>query len=198
MISPTGRTITGVNRRRGPAFTLVELILVMVLLTIMISIAAPALANFFRGRALDMEAGRFLALTRYGQSHAVSAGTPMVLWVHLLEGTYGLREESRFHPARVGLRQPIALDPGPYRVNANISMEYQVAKDLRLEVDKLEILTNHVGTIRFAPDGSIDDASLNLLIIRDKDNITIPIILAPNRMKYEIVDEIKLRAGAYR
>src|SRR2546426_11590252 len=49
-------------------FTLIELILVMTVLTIAVSITAPALANFFRGRSLDSEARRLLALTRPGPS----------------------------------------------------------------------------------------------------------------------------------
>src|SRR6184192_239420 len=63
------------------AFTLIELILVMTILTIAISVTAPALANFFRGRSLDSEARRLLALTRQGQSRAVSEGLPMELWI---------------------------------------------------------------------------------------------------------------------
>src|SRR6185295_17984721 len=53
-------------------FTLIELILVMAILTIAVSITAPALSNFFHGRTLDSEARRMLALTRQGQSRAVS------------------------------------------------------------------------------------------------------------------------------
>ncbi|MCX6930914.1 MAG: prepilin-type N-terminal cleavage/methylation domain-containing protein, partial [Verrucomicrobia bacterium] len=63
------------------AFTLIELILVMALLTIVISLTAPSLSKFFRGRTLDSEARRLLALTRSGQSRAVSEGMPMDLWV---------------------------------------------------------------------------------------------------------------------
>src|SRR5512143_2179039 len=63
------------------AFTLIELILVMALLTIVISLTAPKLSRFFHGRTLDSEARRLLALTRSGQSRAVSEGLPMDLWV---------------------------------------------------------------------------------------------------------------------
>src|SRR6266850_7421868 len=63
------------------AFTLMELILVMTVLAVAVWIAAPALANFFRGRTLDSEARRFLSLTRHGQSRAVAEGVPMELWL---------------------------------------------------------------------------------------------------------------------
>ena len=58
-----------------------ELILVLALLVIITSMAAPAMSNFIRGRALDSEARRLVALMHAGQSRAVSEGLPMVLWV---------------------------------------------------------------------------------------------------------------------
>src|SRR6266705_2131210 len=78
------------------AFTLIELILVMTVLTIAVSLTAPSLANFFRGRSLDSEARRLLALTRQGQSRAVSEGIPMELWVDATRGAYGLEAEPTY------------------------------------------------------------------------------------------------------
>src|ERR1039457_3008092 len=77
-------------------FTLIELILVMALLTIVISLTAPSLSHFFRGRTLDSEARRLLALTRSGQSRAVSEGMPIDLWVDAAEGAFGLEAEPSF------------------------------------------------------------------------------------------------------
>ena len=45
------------NGKCTKAFTLIELILVMTILAIAVSITAPALANFFRGRTLEQEIG---------------------------------------------------------------------------------------------------------------------------------------------
>src|SRR5439155_11816305 len=80
------------------AFTLIELILVMAVLTIAVSVTAPALANFFRGRSLDSEARRLLSLTRQGQSRAVSEGIPMELWLDAANGSYGLEAEPSYEP----------------------------------------------------------------------------------------------------
>src|SRR5438477_12999447 len=98
------------------AFTLIELILVMTVLTIAVAIAAPALANFFRGRTLDSEARRLLALTRHGQSRAVSEGLPMELWIDSAQGAFGLEAEPGFE----------ASDPN--------AQEFTMAQDMRLEV----------------------------------------------------------------
>src|SRR6266436_3541221 len=81
------------SRANSSAFTLIELILVMAILTIAVSITAPTLGHFFSGRALDSEARRLLALTHNGQSRAVSEGFPMELWVDARERTYGLEAE---------------------------------------------------------------------------------------------------------
>src|SRR5208283_365674 len=76
------------------AFTLIELTLVLALLVVITSLAAPAMANFIRARALDSEARRLFALMHAGQSRAVSEGLPMVLWVDEKSGAYGLTAET--------------------------------------------------------------------------------------------------------
>src|ERR1035437_4145222 len=91
----SGRAARSAHRaRRG--FTLIELILVMALLTVVISLTAPRLSRFFHGRRLDSEARRLLALTRSGQSRAVSEGIPMDLWVDTEQGRFGLEAEPSY------------------------------------------------------------------------------------------------------
>jgi len=75
-------------------FTLIELILVLALLVIITSIAAPAMSRFVRGRALDSEARRLIALMHAAQSRAVSEGAPMMLWVDEKAGGYGVEAET--------------------------------------------------------------------------------------------------------
>src|SRR6266581_7233742 len=101
---------------RARAFTLIELILVMALLLIVIGVALPSLKRFFHGRNLDSEARRFLSLTRYGQSRAVSEGVPMVLWIDVRQRTYGLQAQSGYLP------------------NDTKAIEYDLDKELRVEV----------------------------------------------------------------
>src|SRR5437868_2091951 len=100
----------------GRAFTLVEMVLVMALLVVMLAFVAPSLSRFFRGRNLSSEARRLLALTRYGQSRAVSEGMPMLLWVNPKSGTYGLRAQSGY------------VDQDPKAV------EYTVGPDMQIEM----------------------------------------------------------------
>src|SRR5207237_10708219 len=103
---------------------LIELILVMAVLTIAISITAPALANFFRGRTLDSEARRLLALTRQGHSRAVSEGLPVELWIDSQHGTYGLEATPSYEPA----------DSKP--------LNFTVDKDVQLEIVNVKPAAN--------------------------------------------------------
>jgi type II secretion system protein H len=93
-MSTTGHRPTRSAERKGRAgFTLIELILVMAVLVIVLALVAPSLSNFFRGRSLDSEARRFVSLTRYAESRAVSEGVPMLVWIDPEQRSYGLTEE---------------------------------------------------------------------------------------------------------
>ena len=83
----------GTARRRlgAGAFTLIELIFVMVLLAVGAAMVAPSMASFYRGRLLSSEARRVLALVHYGQSRAIAEGVPVLLWINAKDSSYGLR-----------------------------------------------------------------------------------------------------------
>jgi Tfp pilus assembly protein FimT len=170
---------------------LIELILVMAILTVMVSFTAPALARFFGGRTLDSEARRLLALTRHGQSRAVSEGLTMDLWLDAEKGRLGLQIEPSFDTD----------DPK--------KEEFDLDSLLRLEVSSKTSMTtsNSVGgtqparlasilkkapvhpgvpTITFQADGSIGDGSPVSVRLYDRDGASIWVAQAKNRMSYEI------------
>ena len=180
------------DRAKGhPAFTLVELMVVMAMLTIVMSVAAPSLSRFFRGRNADSEAARFLALTRFGQSQAVEMGVPMILWIDSRDGAYGLREEytrDKRGPLPFGRGSMLRQDLDPQRPT------FQLAADLRFEIPATTQFTNGLAIVRFLPDGYIDENSFQYLYIKDikdnkgKEEQSIPICQSRNRMKYELAD----------
>ena len=87
--------LTGHNpASRARAFTLIELILVLALLVVITSLTVPPMTKFIRGRALDSETRRFLAVTHGAQSRAVSEGMPMLVWVDSQGSRYGLTAET--------------------------------------------------------------------------------------------------------
>ncbi|MCL2640901.1 MAG: prepilin-type N-terminal cleavage/methylation domain-containing protein, partial [Phycisphaerales bacterium] len=65
----------GVHALACFGFTLVELILVLVIATVAVSIAAPSLTNFVRSRDLTNTANRFVAATRYARTEAMAQAT---------------------------------------------------------------------------------------------------------------------------
>lgn len=132
---------------------------------IVIAITAPSLSNFFRGRNLDSEARRFLALTRYAHSRAVSEGVPMLLWLDPDQRAYGLTEEFSYTP------------------RDEKAVTYQLEPDVELQLDQrgfgtstsaqplpgtLSLGANAV-TIRFQPDGFVSEASPQSLWFQERE-----------------------------
>lgn len=155
--------------RRG--FSLIELILVMALLAVAVSVAAPSLSNFFRGRVLDSEARRVLSLAHAGQNRAVSEGFPVFLWVDAGQHKYGLEQETT---AQAG--DPKALD---FSVDENLQLEAVNASPVTVNGRSLP-------AIRFLPDGTIDDVSPATLRLLSADGSQLFVVKSANRLSYEI------------
>lgn len=157
--------------RRATGFTLIELILVMALLATVLAFAAPSLAKFFRGRTVDSEARRLLALTRYGQSRAVSEGVPVVLWVDFEDRSYGLRLDETFEP------------------EDSKEVDFDWDRDIKLEVPNRTFVQYNLALIRFLPDGSIGETSPPLVQIRDDKQESRWLMQSQDGLHYEIQTE---------
>ncbi len=168
-------------------FTLIELLLVMTIMVAGLAIVAPSLSNFFRGRTLDAEARRLLALSHSGKERAVSEGVPMLLWVDVQDGTYGLKADPSW-----GQNDPKAES-------------FQLDKDLKMQVLKPQVVkplssrgqgatpqtastrnSSSLPEIRFLPDGTVDDSSPAALRLEDRNGSPIFLAESANRMAYEL------------
>ena len=166
---------TGQNKWRCcRAFTLIELILVLALLVIITSLAAPPMASFIRGRAMDSEARRLMALMHAGQSRAVSEGMPMVLWVDEKNGAYGLQAETT---GQAG---------DPKAENLPVDSTLQIA----VPTTGLSAPTtfNNLPAIRFLPDGTVDENSPQTLQLTDSAGVKRWLVETRNHTGYEISD----------
>jgi prepilin-type N-terminal cleavage/methylation domain-containing protein len=162
--------------RRG--ITLIELICVMVVLSGVMAISVPVLSRFFSGRSLEEESRRFLALTRYARSEAVSRSALLELWIEPDLGSYGLS------------RQAVnAADDSSVQYHENSAREYQLAEGLEFEVDSQNLDDEGRAKILFWPDGAIDEESLDELTIREDEKNSIDIKRAEFGMGYEIKEE---------
>ena len=181
MTSPTGIR-TRNNRAGGLAggFTLIELMLVMAMLLVVMGISFPSLRGFFKGRNLDSEARRLLAMTHYGQSRAVSDGIPMELWIDPEQRSYGLR-------AATGYTDP---DPRPLRNDLADKLEIQVsapAPQIRTVPTRQYSSMAKIGpAIRFLPDGTIGESSPQQVTIQQVGGDGVKLVQSANRLKYEI------------
>lgn len=166
-------------------FTLVELVVVMTLLVTVIALASPSLAGFFRGRAVEAEARRFLSLTRLGQSRAASEGVPMILWVDTAQRTYGLEADSSFTD-----EDQKAVE---YTLDGNVTAEIGATDAVR-EAMTSTLSGNTVSSskhsalpqIRFEPDGGINESSPENFRLMDRDGGSLWVGLAVNRLNYEV------------
>jgi type II secretion system protein H len=176
-------------------FTLIELILVMTILTITVSITAPALANFFRGRTLDSEARRLLALTRQGQSRAVAEGMPMELWIDPAQRSVGLEAQPSYEATDAkGVQLTLDSDIQIEVVNstsANAASPFGVATQTGSGSTK-PIVSNHpdLPKIRFLPDGSVSDSSPQMLRLTGRDGASLWVAQSRSRLTYEIRSRI--------
>jgi prepilin-type N-terminal cleavage/methylation domain-containing protein len=182
MILPTGNKRSS-DRWCDPAcagFTLIELVLVMAILIVVLSMSGASLTSFFKGRTLEAEGKRFLALTRYAQNRAISEGLPMVLWMDEKERKFGLVTASGF----------VDTD--------GKSTEFTLGRDLEIEVTwpSTTAMQNAGNTLqmRFQPDGFLPETNPELIIIKEPKNEQAgalkgaSVMIAPsrNRLYYEI------------
>jgi type II secretion system protein H len=178
------------HARRG--FTLIELILVMALLTIVISLTAPKLSRFFHGRTLDSEARRLLALTRSGQSRAVSEGMPMDLWVDTEQGTFGLAAEASYEasdPKAVDFALDSGLQLEVVRKTVVAPVTTTMNRNQRVttaSVPRVNLVHATLPTIRFLPDGSLGEASPQMLHLASSDGGSLWLAQARDGVSYEI------------
>jgi type II secretion system protein H len=163
--------------RHTAGFTLIELILVLALLVIITSIAVPSMSRFIRGRALDSEAGRLMALMHAGQSRAVSEGVPMLLWVDEKAGTYGLEAET-------------SGQNGDAKAEA-LTVDSTLVISVQNPGTGTPVTFKNLPATKFLPDGLLDEGSLRLMQLVDADGFARQLAMNPTRTGYEISDRAK-------
>ncbi len=166
-----------IKRRNQCAFTLVEMILVMVLLVVAVSIVAPRLSGFMRERALDSEARRFISVANEGQSRAVSEGMPMVLWIDEKNNGYGLEEETP------GNRADTKAE--------NFTADENVAVAV-MNLNGSATTFKNLPAIRFLADGTVDENSPQMIKLTGSTGVALWLLESADRRGYEISYSEKL------
>jgi type II secretion system protein H len=175
MTSETGKPNKSRQCARS-AFTLIELMLVLVLIAVGVSIVAPRMSDFVRGRALSMEAQRMMALLHAGQARAVSEGMPMVLWLDEKQGTCGLELETT----------PKGGDSKAEQVSISDGVQASMAYKGSGTLTKF----NNLPAIRFLPDGTVDENSPQTVQLTEGSG-SLWLVQLQNHTGYEISDSAK-------
>jgi type II secretion system protein H len=163
------------------AFTLVEMILVMAIMLVLLSVIYPSLKGFFRGRNLDNEARRFLSLTRYGQSRAISEGLPVELWINPKQGSYGLQSLSGYTETQT--------NPLNFTLDQTVQISFSAPSSVLIRSNYWTQATGRYGAvakIRFQPDGFISDTSPEKILFRQADGSQIMVAETPSHLRYDI------------
>jgi len=80
-------TTSTIGRRNSGAFTLMELVLVLVVVSVVLAMAAPSLRGFFASRQTADAATTMLSLTKWARSQALAQGCPCRLNIDSESGT---------------------------------------------------------------------------------------------------------------
>jgi type II secretion system protein H len=151
---------------------LIELVLVLALLVVAVSIVAPHMSGFIRGRALDSEARRLAAVLHAGQARAISEGMPMVLWIDAKQNSYGVEEET---PGKNG-------DTKAEAFTADENVQVNVVSAGR----NAQTTFKNLPAIRFLADGSVDEGSPQSLQLQDGGGTALWLAETSDRKGYEI------------
>jgi len=153
------------------AFTLLELILIMIILCTVLAIVSPSLRGFFTSRQLTDITEQILAMTRYAKVQAVF--------------------ESRYYRVNFDPQKRLywisSLRESQYeRLDNNFGNLHSIPKEIDIIFD--DVLYDHgVYYFEFDPEGYSKEASVRL---RDKQNTTREIICYSPAENYEVVDVI--------
>jgi hypothetical protein len=167
----------------------------MAILTMAVSVSAPALSNFFRGRTLDAEARRLLAMTHSGQNRAVSEGVPMDLWVDPDQGKIGLEAEPSYEPSDVhaveftldsGVHIEVAQQPEPAGASGKSLSLSRLQAPSVASVPRVNLTHPGLPTIRFMPDGTVSDTSPRSLRLSGRDGSSLWLAQTKDKLNYEI------------
>jgi Tfp pilus assembly protein FimT len=155
--------------------------LVMALLVIGAAMVAPNMVSFFRGRALNLEARRMLALVHYAQSRAIAEGVPVVLWFNPKTASYGQNIQTGFTDSD--------NRASSYVLESSLTLDAPVtdappASELG---DEKFGLPEGLPVIRFMPNGFFDYVSVPKLVIHQGTEAALQLVPTADRLSYEIL-----------
>jgi prepilin-type N-terminal cleavage/methylation domain-containing protein len=128
-------------------FTLLELILVMVILSTVLAMAAPSLRGFFASRKTHDTAAQILALTQFARSQAISEGI-----------VYRLNFDTRLRTYWLTSQQT-----GTYeQLKTEFGQIFSLPKDVVMELEELDE-DEAIAFLKFTPQGTVTAGTVRLI-----------------------------------
>jgi len=131
----------------GRGFTLLELILVMVILSTVLAMAAPSLRGFFTSRKTHDTAAQILALTQFARSQAISEGVVYRLNFDTQDRTYWLTAR------QAGIFEELETEFG---------RTFELPKDIVMELEDLDQEDTDI-YLKFTPQGTVTAGTVRLI-----------------------------------
>jgi prepilin-type N-terminal cleavage/methylation domain-containing protein len=126
--------------------TLLELILVMLIMSTLLAMAAPSLRGFFASRRIDDAAAQILALTKLARSQAISEGVIYRLNFDTRDRTYWLTAQ------KAGVFEPLQTEVGQV---------YTLPADIELDLEDIEQKDKDT-FLAFTPHGTVTAGLIRL------------------------------------
>jgi Tfp pilus assembly protein FimT len=162
-------------RRKHPvganAFTLLELILIMIILCTVLAMAAPSLRGFFSSRQLNDITEQILAMTRYAKVQSVFESRYYRVNFDPQQRLYWIssRRESQYQ-----------------RLDSNFGNLYSIPADIDIAFDNVSY-DNGIYYFEFDPEGYSKEAAVRL---RDNQDTVHEVVCYSPAENYEIVEII--------
>mgnify|MGYP000929325445 CR=1 FL=1 len=157
--------------------TLLELILVLLIMSTMLAVAAPSLRGFFASRRVDDAAAQILALTQFARSQAISEGVVYRLNFDTRDCTYWLTAQ------KAGVFEPLETEFG---------QTYTLPKDVELELEDLDEKDKDV-FLAFTPHGLVTAGAVRLI---DRSGRALEVSCPSVTESFSIIESIS-KGGRY-
>jgi prepilin-type N-terminal cleavage/methylation domain-containing protein len=187
--------------REASAFTLVELILVMAILSIAVSVAAPTMSGFFKGRKQGYEARRILSIIRDGQTRAVAEGVPVWLWFDVKANEYGMEEDPSYiddDPKAIQCSADpdvtLGIEEGRAQVKKSVSSRVTTSTGSKY----VSLRGRSLPAIRFQPDGTFGEGSLSAVSVSLGQESILYVAQAENGLSYELLNQNEVVRNTFR
>lgn len=133
MGTSTPATRPGATEKQG--FSLLELLLALIILTLLMGLSAPLLTHALDGARLDRTQREIISALRFSRTRAINTQRMVTFSIHTGSGVMRMGEEER----RLPLPENTAMS---------------------MQVPPAEQLSAHEHAVRFYPDGSATDMTL--------------------------------------